>query len=48
MHPIHHTRVGCPLVLTQFKLFGGQPPSNQRNLALICTWGHGEGWTLNE
>ena len=31
-----------PLVLTQFKLFGADAPSNKLNLALIGTWGRGE------
>ena len=32
----------APLVVTQFKLFGADAPSNKLNLALIGTWGRGE------
>jgi predicted dehydrogenase len=32
----------APLVVTQFKLFGADTPSNKLNLALIGTWGRGE------
>ena len=32
----------APLVLTQFKLFGADAPSNKLNLALIGSWGRGE------
>ncbi len=32
----------APLVVTQFKLFGADAPSNRLNLALIGSWGRGE------
>jgi predicted dehydrogenase len=32
----------APLVLTNFKLFGADAPSNKLNLALIGSWGRGE------
>src|ERR1017187_6858778 len=32
----------APLLVTQFKLFGADAPSNKLNLALIGTWGRGE------
>ena len=33
--------VAAPLIVTQFKLFGADAPSNKLNLALIGTWGRG-------
>jgi len=32
----------APLVITNFKVFGADAPSNKLNLALIGTWGRGE------
>ncbi len=32
----------APLVLTHFKVFGAEAPSNKLNLALIGSWGRGE------
>ena len=32
----------APLVVTNFKLFGAETPSNKLNLALVGTWGRGE------
>ncbi len=34
--------VAAPLIVTQFKLFGADVPSNKLNLALIGSWGRGE------
>jgi predicted dehydrogenase len=34
--------VATPLIVTKFKLFGADVPSNKLNLALIGSWGRGE------